>query len=55
MIDVTLKNANILIVDDQQTNIDLLEEFLSMGREASTSHHDQPEGGSFVFLLFSLL
>jgi len=30
MIDVTLKNANILIVDDQQTNIDLLEEFLKM-------------------------
>ena len=32
MIDVTLKNANILIVDDQQTNIDLLEEFLKMQR-----------------------
>lgn len=30
MIDITLKNASILIVDDQQTNIDLLEEFLTM-------------------------
>ena len=30
MIDVTLKYANILIVDDQQANIDLLAEFLKM-------------------------
>ncbi len=30
MIDATLKNANILIVDDQQANIDLLAEFLKM-------------------------
>jgi PleD family two-component response regulator len=30
MIDSTLKNANILIVDDQQSNIDLLDQFLQM-------------------------
>lgn len=30
MIDLTLKNANILIVDDQQANIDVLEGFLEM-------------------------
>jgi len=30
MIDPTLKNANILIVDDQQANIDMLEGFLEM-------------------------
>lgn len=30
MIDATLKNANILIVDDQQANIYLLSEFLNM-------------------------
>ncbi len=30
MIDITLKNANILIVDDQQANIDVLEDLLEM-------------------------